>query len=53
MCCVLSTLLLVGPRATIVGSLADGLTYGQIRAADPQLANEDMSAALAYALNEA
>jgi uncharacterized protein (DUF433 family) len=33
----------------IVGSLADGMTYGQIRAAYPQLTNEDISAALAYA----
>jgi uncharacterized protein (DUF433 family) len=37
------------PVATIVGSLADGMTYGQIRASYPQLTNEDISAALAYA----
>ena len=41
------------PVAMIVGSLADGMTYGQIRAAYPQLANEDISAALAYTRNEA
>jgi uncharacterized protein (DUF433 family) len=37
------------PVAMIVGSLADGMTNGQIRAAYPQLTNEDISAALAYA----
>lgn len=41
------------PVATIVGSLADGMTYGQIRAAYPQPTNEDISAALTYAFNEA
>ena len=37
------------PVAMIVGSLADGMTYSQIRQAYPQLADEDISAALAYA----
>lgn len=37
------------PVAMIVGSLADGMTNGQIRAAYPQLVDEDISAALAYA----
>lgn len=37
------------PVATIVGSLADGMTYGQIRQAYPQLSDEDISASLAYA----
>jgi len=37
------------PVAMIIGSLADGMTYGQIRAAFPQLTDEDISAALAYA----
>ena len=37
------------PVAMIVGSLADGMTYNQIRQAYPQLADEDISAALAYA----
>ena len=37
------------PVAMIVGSLADGMTYTQIRVAYPQLTNEDISAALAYA----
>ena len=37
------------PVAMIVGSLADGMTYGQIRTAYPQLSDEDISAALAYA----
>jgi uncharacterized protein (DUF433 family) len=41
------------PVAVIVGSLADGMTYGQMRAAYPQLTNEHISAALASALNEA
>jgi uncharacterized protein (DUF433 family) len=33
----------------IVGSLADGLTPGQIQEAYPQLTAEDIQAALAYA----
>jgi uncharacterized protein (DUF433 family) len=37
------------PVATIVGSLADGMTPGQIREAFPQLTDEDIRAALAYA----
>ena len=37
------------PVAMIVGSLADGLTTAQIREAYPQLADEDIRAALAYA----
>ena len=37
------------PVAMIVGSLADGMTYGQIRQAYPQLSDEDISASLAYA----
>jgi uncharacterized protein (DUF433 family) len=37
------------PVATIVGSLADGLTPQEIREAYPQLAAEDIQAALAYA----
>jgi len=37
------------PVATIVGSLADGLTFDEIREAYPQLGNEDIYAALAYA----
>ena len=37
------------PVAIIIGSLADGMTYSQIRQAYPQLADEDISAALAYA----
>ena len=37
------------PVATIVGSLADGMTPVQIREAYPQLADEDIRAALAYA----
>jgi len=37
------------PVAMIVGSLADGMTRGQIRQAFPQLADDDISAALAYA----
>lgn len=34
---------------TIVGSLADGMSVEEIRAAYPELAAEDVSAALAYA----
>jgi uncharacterized protein (DUF433 family) len=37
------------PVAMIVGSLADGLTPQEIRAAYPQLTNDDIQAALAYA----
>jgi uncharacterized protein (DUF433 family) len=36
------------PVATIVGSLADGMTPGQIREAFPQLTDKDIRAALAY-----
>ena len=37
------------PVATVVGSLADGMTPAQIVEAFPQLADEDIRAALAYA----
>ncbi len=37
------------PVATIVGSLADGMTAAEIRAEYPQLAADDIRAALAYA----
>jgi len=37
------------PVATIVGSLADGLTHEEIRQAYPQLTDEDIQATLAYA----
>jgi uncharacterized protein (DUF433 family) len=37
------------PVAMIVGSLADGMTPGEIREAYPQLTDEDIQAALAYA----
>jgi uncharacterized protein (DUF433 family) len=37
------------PVATIVGRLADGMTPAQIGEAFPQLAEEDIRAALAYA----
>ena len=37
------------PLATIIGSLADGMTPAEIQAAYPQLALEDIHAALAYA----
>jgi uncharacterized protein (DUF433 family) len=37
------------PVAMIVGSLADGMTMTQIRDAYPQLTDEDIRAALAYA----
>ena len=37
------------PVAMIVGSLADGNTFKQILEAYPQLTNEDILAALAYA----
>jgi uncharacterized protein (DUF433 family) len=37
------------PVAMIVGSLADGMTPEEIREAYPQLTDEDIRAALAYA----
>jgi uncharacterized protein (DUF433 family) len=37
------------PVAMIVGSLADGMTYDQIRQAFPQLTDDDIAAALGYA----
>ena len=37
------------PVATVVGSLADGMTFGEIREAYPQLTDEDIFATLAYA----
>ena len=37
------------PVAVIVGSLADGMVWNEIRQAFPQLTNEDIQAALAYA----
>jgi len=37
------------PVATVVGSLADGMTFGEIREAYPQLTEEDIFATLAYA----
>jgi uncharacterized protein (DUF433 family) len=37
------------PVATVVGSLADGMTFDEIREAFPQMTNEDIYAALAYA----
>jgi uncharacterized protein (DUF433 family) len=37
------------PVATIVGSLADGMSPAEIQAAYPQLTPEDIQAALAYA----
>jgi uncharacterized protein (DUF433 family) len=37
------------PVAMIVGSLADGLTPSEIRAAYPQLSDQDIRAALSYA----
>jgi uncharacterized protein (DUF433 family) len=37
------------PVATVVGSLADGMTFGEICDAYPQLSDEDIYAALAYA----
>jgi uncharacterized protein (DUF433 family) len=37
------------PVTMIVGSLADGLTYDEIRQAYPQLVTEDIQAALSYA----
>jgi uncharacterized protein (DUF433 family) len=37
------------PVATILGSLADGMTQEEIQEAYPQLTGEDVRAALAYA----
>ncbi|OIO90508.1 MAG: hypothetical protein AUK03_12870 [Anaerolineae bacterium CG2_30_64_16] len=37
------------PVAMIVGSLADGMTPSEIRGEYPQLTDEDIQAALAYA----
>ena len=37
------------PVATILGSLADDMSYAEIQRAYPQLKNEDIRAALAYA----
>jgi uncharacterized protein (DUF433 family) len=37
------------PVAVIVGSLADGITPSEIRAAYPQLSDQDIRAALSYA----
>jgi len=37
------------PVSIVVGSLADGLTFEEIRTAYPQLADEDIYATLAYA----
>jgi uncharacterized protein (DUF433 family) len=37
------------PVTTLVGSLADGMTFDEIRNAYPQLTYEDIYAALAYA----
>jgi len=37
------------PVAMVVGSLADGMTFDDIREAYPQMTNEDIYAALAYA----
>ncbi len=37
------------PVTTIVGSIADGLSLEEVRAAYPQLSVEDVRAALAYA----
>ena len=37
------------PVAIIIGSLADGMTPGEIRDAYPQLTGEDIQAALSYA----
>jgi len=37
------------PVSIIVGSLAEGMTSREIREEYPQLANEDIQAALAYA----
>lgn len=37
------------PVAIVIGSLADGMTPEEIRAAYPQLTGEDVRAALSYA----
>jgi uncharacterized protein (DUF433 family) len=37
------------PVAMVVGSLADGMTFEEIRQAYPQLAEDDLYTALAYA----
>lgn len=37
------------PVAMVVGSLADGMNFDDIRGAYPQLTNEDIYATLAYA----
>ncbi len=37
------------PVAMIIGSLADGMTNAEIRQSYPQLKDEDIQAALAYA----
>ncbi|MCP4164575.1 MAG: DUF433 domain-containing protein [Chloroflexi bacterium] len=37
------------PVATIVGSLADGMSTDEVRSAFPQLSSTDILAALAYA----
>jgi uncharacterized protein (DUF433 family) len=37
------------PVAIVIGSLADGMTPEEIRAAYPQLTSEDVRAALSYA----
>jgi uncharacterized protein (DUF433 family) len=37
------------PVTVIIGSLADGMTPGQVLRAYPQLTDDDISAALAYA----
>lgn len=37
------------PAATIIGSLADGMTPDEVREAYPQITPEDIQAALAYA----
>ncbi len=44
--CIKGTRVLV---TVVVGSLADGMTFDDIRGAYPQLTNEDIYAALAYA----
>ena len=40
------------PAATIIGSLADGMTSAEVQAAYPQLQHEDILAALAYAASD-
>ena len=44
--CIKGTLI---PVAMVVGSLADGLTFDDIRQDYPQLTDDDLFAALAYA----